>query len=199
MSIKTITRTTAILLALLFNTAWAQSFSEGVNAYNEGDYGTALEVFRSLAKEGSAEAQYNIGYMYEKGQGVPQADSIAVRWYRHASEQGNANAQFNLGVMYADGEGVLQDYSEALRWFRAAAEQGDAGAQNNLGAMYGNGNGVNQDQITAHMWFNIASANGSQKAREGRRIAAERMSREEIAEAQRRARACMESGYQDCD
>ena len=67
--------------------------------------------------------------MYANGEGVPQDDAEAVRWYRLAAEQGNAGAQLNLGAMYSNGEGVPQDDAEAVRWYRLAAEQGNAGAQ----------------------------------------------------------------------
>ena len=40
------------------------------------------------AKQGDAEAQYNLGVMYSTGQGVPQDDHLAVMWYRAAAEQG---------------------------------------------------------------------------------------------------------------
>ena len=58
-------------------------------------------------------AQYNLGIMYAKGQGVPQDYAEAVKWYRLAADQGIPTAQNNLGFMYAKGEGVPQDYSEA--------------------------------------------------------------------------------------
>jgi TPR repeat protein len=48
--------------------------------------------------------------MYYTGQGVPQDDAEAARWYRKAADQGHAGAQFNLGAMYADGQSVSQDY-----------------------------------------------------------------------------------------
>ena len=60
--------------------------------------------------------------MYDEGEGVPQDDREAVKWFRLAAEQGAARAQFNLGIMYADGEGVPQDDKEAVKWFRLAAE-----------------------------------------------------------------------------
>ncbi len=50
--------------------------------------------------------------MYGKGQGVPQDDAKAVKWYRKAAEQGYAGAQSNLGVMYGKGQGVPQDYAQ---------------------------------------------------------------------------------------
>ena len=68
-----------------------------------------------------------------KGQGVPQDDKEAVKWYRLSAEQGYAEAQFNLGFMYDNGEGVPQDYKEAVKWYRLSAEQGNALGQYNLG------------------------------------------------------------------
>ena len=52
--------------------------------------------------------------MYAKGEGVPENDAEAVKWFRKAAEQGDADAQYNLGVMYANGEGVLKDEAEAV-------------------------------------------------------------------------------------
>ena len=81
----------------------------------------------------------NAGYMYYTGEGVPEDDTEAVRWFRLAADQGHALAQNNLGYMYANGEGVPEDDAEAVRWYRLAAEQGFALAQVNLGLMYDNG------------------------------------------------------------
>ena len=44
--------------------------------------------------------------MYRKGEGVPENDAEAVKWYRLAAEQGGARAQSNLGFMYETGRGV---------------------------------------------------------------------------------------------
>ena len=104
---------------------------------------------RTDAEQGDADAQFNLGVMYDIGQGVLQDDAEAVRWYRLAAEQGDATAQYNLGNMYANGEGVLKDAAEAVRWYRLAAEQGDATAQFNLGVSYDNGEGVLKDAAEA--------------------------------------------------
>ena len=87
-------------------------------------------------------AQYNLGLMYNHGQGVPQDYAAAMSWYRKAAEQGLAPAQYNLGYMYDHGQGVPLDYALAVSWYRKAAEQGDGSAQNNLGVMYQIGQGV---------------------------------------------------------
>ena len=90
--------------------------------------------------------------------------------------------------MYANGRGVPQDDAEAVRWYRLAAEQGNANAQTNLGVMYAAGLGVPQDYVSAHMWFNLAAATGGENARKARDSVAASMTREQIAEAQARAR-----------
>jgi uncharacterized protein len=71
-------------------------------------------------------AQYNLGFMYASGQGVPQDYAEAVKWYRLSAAQGDAMAQSNLGVMYVNGQGVPQDYVQAHMWFNLAAAQGNA-------------------------------------------------------------------------
>jgi TPR repeat protein len=177
----------------------AQDLNAGFTAYRAGDYATALENWRPLAEDGDATAQVSLGRMYSQGHGVPQDYAEAVRWYRLAAEQGDAWAQDSLGVMYSQGHGVPQDYAEAVRWYRLAAEQGNATAQSNLGTKFEEGRGAPQDYVSAHMWYNIASANGHESAAEWRDELAQRMTPDQIAEAQARARTCMASDYQDCD
>ena len=102
--------------------AWA-GFDEGMAAYNRGDYATAIREWRPLAKQGVADAQYNLGVMYVEGLGVPQNYAKAVGWWRKAAEQGHATAQYNLGVAYHNGEGVPQNYAQAHMWHNLAASR----------------------------------------------------------------------------
>ena len=107
----------------------ADALDDAFAAYQRGDYATAVRIFMSAAKQGNAKAQNNLGYMYDKGRGVPQDYAEAARWFRLAADQGNANAQNNLGAMYDRGWGVPQDDTEAVRWYSQAAEQGHADAR----------------------------------------------------------------------
>ena len=141
----------AALLSIMPMMVTAQDFDKGFAAAQSGDFATALKEWRSLAEQGNAGAQSNLGVMYANGDGVLQDNAEAVKWYRLAAEQGYAGAQFNLGIMYREGQGVPQDNAEAVKWYRLAAEQGDADAQNNLGFMYVYGKGVLQDNVMAHM------------------------------------------------
>ena len=62
--------------------------------------------------------------MYRNGQGIPEDDKTAVKWYKLAAEQGIASAQCNLGVMYRDEQGVTQDNVYAHMWLNIAASSG---------------------------------------------------------------------------
>jgi uncharacterized protein len=68
-----------------------------------------LKWYRKAADQGNANAQFNLGKMYDDGDGVPQDHAEALKWYLKAADQGNASAQFNLGKMYDNGQGVPQD------------------------------------------------------------------------------------------
>ena len=87
---------------------------------------------KALADQGDAIAQYNVGFMYDTGNGVPENDAEAVKWYRKAADQGNAKAQSNLGLMYAKGEGVPENFVHAYVWWSMAKTQGHKGAKGNL-------------------------------------------------------------------
>ena len=78
-----------------------------MNSHAAQDKPSAQELadLRARADAGEASAQFNLGWMYTEGRGVPQDDAEAIAWYRRAAEQGNADAQFNLGWMYANGRG----------------------------------------------------------------------------------------------
>ena len=90
-----------------------------------------IKKLTQQANQGDASAQYNLGLMYRKGEGVPQDDVEGVKWYRLAADQGAAYAQYNLGLMYEKGTGVPQDYVQAHKWYNLAAAQGDSdGAEN---------------------------------------------------------------------
>jgi TPR repeat protein len=182
-----------VLLSLASVPAIAQSankaFNDGVAAFQSRDYATALKLWMPLAEKDDAEAQRNIGIMFQQGLGVPQSDAEAAKWYRRAAENGHARAQQNLGVMYEEGAGVLQDYVEAAKWYRKSAEAGNVVAKVNLGVMRENGfPGVPLNVVLAHMWFNLAAAQGSADAANFRDEIAADMSPEQVAEAQRLAK-----------
>ncbi len=72
--------------------AFADMAAVAREAYRHGDYATALALYRSLAEQGDAAAQYILGGMYDKGEGVPRDTIEANKWWYRAALHGNADA-----------------------------------------------------------------------------------------------------------
>lgn len=70
---------------------WAD-YLGALESYNLGDYRGALKEFRPMAEEGNAAAQLLLGFMYERGQGVPQDYVQAHLWFNLAARQGDEKA-----------------------------------------------------------------------------------------------------------
>jgi len=173
-------------------------FQKGLDAAQKGDFATALREWKPLAEQGNAPAQFNLGLIYAKGQGVTRNYKTALKWFRLAAEQGLAGAQFNLGLMYEKGRGVPQNDKTAAKWWKLSAEQGLADAQYNLGLMYEKGRGVIQDNVYAHMWGNLAASNGNEIGGKLRDLVAKKMTTSQLEKAQDLARECMKKNYKGC-
>jgi len=111
---------TTLLLSTI-NFAEAQSFRQGVSAFNRQDYVSASRIFIPLAELGAPAAQSYLGFMFQTGRGVPQNYTEAAMWYRRAAEQGDSLAQYSLGLLYDRGQGVPRDIVEASKWLNLSA------------------------------------------------------------------------------
>lgn len=131
-----------VLSLMLVVPAGAGEANNALTAFKRGDYASAVKEWRALAAKGDADAEFNLGLMYETGMGVPQDRAQALIWYRKAANQGQADAQNNLGFMYAKGIGVTKDPVKALTWYRKAAKQGHARAKNNIRMIHANERGA---------------------------------------------------------
>ena len=92
----------------------------GCNNKTDQEETAEVRTVREKAEQGFAEAQYNLGVMYERGEGVAQDKAEAVTWCRKAAKQEHAEAKFSLGVMYHNGEGVPEDKVQAFAWMLVA-------------------------------------------------------------------------------
>jgi TPR repeat protein len=109
------------LITLAVQTAYADR-NDGAYAYLQGDYETAYNTMISLANTSDDKiAQYYLGVMYMKGQGVEQDYKVASEWFRKASEQGLAVAMYKLARLYTKGEGVPKDLEFAYVWYSVGA------------------------------------------------------------------------------
>jgi len=81
------------MLASFAPMALADSYDDAIDAYNSGDYATALKLLQPLADQDDADAQTSLGEMYDSGEGVAQNFGEALKWYRLAATQGDDDAQ----------------------------------------------------------------------------------------------------------
>ncbi len=73
--------------------------SKAFQALRNFDYAKALGLWKTSAEKGNADAQYQLGRMYQLGQGVEQSDRVAKSWYRLAAAGGNNVAKSRLSRM----------------------------------------------------------------------------------------------------
>ena len=152
------------LLYMIVLTVTAADFKTGLDAYQRGDFATARAEWTPLAEAGDAHAQYNLGLLLARGQGVEQNHTEAAKWYEKAASQGVPAAQYNLGVMYANGQGVAANPEQAAKWFLKAAEQGVTDAQTGLGSIYHEGEGAFRNYAEAAKWYRKAAQEGMASA-----------------------------------
>ena len=177
-----------LIIAAFFSfslSATAQNFEKGMDALKRHDFESALREWRPLAALGHADAQYQVGNLYEYGRGVRQSDVEAVKNYTSAADLGHAAAKYRLGVLYDNGWGVIQNDLEAAQWYKMAAELGHDYAQFDLALMYAYGTGVKQDYVQAYMWMSLAIAQDNPHMVKHRVGIADNMTLAQIARAQR--------------
>ncbi len=108
----------------------------------------ALKILIHDAESGGVDAQIILAEMYSTGQGVPENQQKALKWYKiaaetkipaketvrfsfknknvpqtlkiliHDAENGMVEAQINLALLYVAGEKVPEDKQKALEWYR---------------------------------------------------------------------------------
>jgi TPR repeat protein len=153
-----------ITAVFLFSFLCVHLGAKAVSAVPTDSSVVSFSEMQQEAEKGNANAQYNLGRMYQNGAGVAVDTGKALEWYTKAAAQGNENAQYNLGVMYHNGDGVAQDRKRGVELISQAAEQGFAWAEYTLGVIYQNGEGVPVDRKKAVEWYTKAAEKGNPKA-----------------------------------
>lgn len=134
-------------------------FNKGNAAFRANEYAKARHIWMPLAEQGHTQAQYAVGRLYEKGNGVERDFATAAKWYRLAAENNHADSQYRLSVGYAYGLGLKKDESLALVWLRKAANNGQKRAQKVLGRAYEEGRlGLSVDSEKAKYWYDKAES-----------------------------------------
>lgn len=82
----------AIAVSTFSSTAAVSGFDEGVASYRSGNHTAAFKEWTEAAQRGDVDAQYNLGCLYVRGEGIPQNRAGAIDWLQRAADQGDIDA-----------------------------------------------------------------------------------------------------------
>jgi|GEM_PF-4692968 len=136
-------------------------FQRGYAAFVGGDYPKATRLWLKAATGGNSNAMTAVGYLYNKGWGVPLDYRKAPDWYEKAATAGDLNAMYDLGTCYQRGRGRKKNYALAMKWYQSAAVLDFAPAMYAIGQLYSLGDGVPRDPAKALKWYRKAAAAGN--------------------------------------
>jgi TPR repeat protein len=161
------TKTICSLVIFSFLTVapvFADDMKDGIMAFHQKDYKTALKKWKPLAQEGNLTAQNNLGVIFNRGLGVKRNPEEAVKWFNMAAMNGEANAQYHLGKMHYEGKGIPRNDKEAMKWLMMSSKKGNGKADFQIGLMVEAGHGAKQDNKEATKWYTKSAEKGYAKA-----------------------------------
>jgi TPR repeat protein len=110
----------------------AALFVEAARVNRAGDTRRAFRLWLACAQAGDRGCQLNVGYCYQRGEGVHRNAAKAIYWYRRAYRGGEASAANNLGLLYRE-RGELR---RAIAWLGRAVQRGSIDSALHLGEIY---------------------------------------------------------------
>ncbi|EJK61582.1 hypothetical protein THAOC_17902, partial [Thalassiosira oceanica] len=108
------------------------------SAYDEGDYGLqqdtsrAIELRTEAARLGDLNAHFNLGCIYDEGDGVEQDVARGVRHFQHAAIRGHPESRYELGC-HGYNE---RNHELAVRHWMISAKMGDSDSLNEIKDMF---------------------------------------------------------------
>ena len=147
-------------VVLMVAPASAATVKDGVDAWQRGDYSTAVSIWRPLADTGDGDAAFNLAQAYKLGRGVPTDLGQAKTWYGKAAQAGHVQGAANYGLLlFQDG-----DRKSAMPWIAKASAAGDPRAQYVYGTALFNGDVAQRDWPKAYALMTRAAAAGLPQA-----------------------------------
>jgi hypothetical protein len=116
------------------------------------------------AEAGDAAAQFQLGRLYFRGEGVAKDEKAALAWIEKSAAQGNTDAITSMGYFYSKGAGVPKDEKKAVEWFRRGAEAGSATCKLNLGLLLRQGETIQLSNDESLRLMHEAAMSGSAEA-----------------------------------
>ena len=139
-------------------------YQQGVVRYRAGDHAGAAVLVRKAADAGNPTATYEMGYLYEFGDGVPKNPAQSAQWYERGARMGNAAAEAAVGQLYEDGNVVQENWDTAAQWYTKSAQQGYVMGEFRLGRAYQYGVGIPININAAELWYSRAAAQGDSQS-----------------------------------
>ena len=160
------------------------------------DHKRAFQLMERAAKLGSVRAQGSLSMYFSEGIGTTADDAKSLEWGRRAADAGDLRSQFIMGMRFRNGVGVTRDPAQAVAWWTKSAERGFVRSQVLLGSLLAQQaaapevkpEAASEYRIEAAKWLIVSDSPrlpGAEKALENLR---EKMSAEEFASAETRAR-----------
>ncbi len=148
------------LVAIVMAVPAVASVKDGVDAWQRGDFSSAVAIWRPLADAGDGDAAFNLAQAYKLGRGVPTDLGQAKIWYGKAAQAGHVQGAANYGLLlFQDG-----DRKSAMPWIEKAAAAGDPRAQYVYGTALFNGDLASRDWPKAYALMTRAAAAGLPQA-----------------------------------
>lgn len=138
-----------------------EAFQRAMAAKMKGDFGVLLKEMSALADKGYVKAQFRMGWIYERGLGVPQDYQKAREWYEKAMANGGSSAMARMGVLYELGLGVEKNYTKAANYYKEAIRLENGLGYAALGWMYETGKGVQLDKLKAAEYYRQGMERGN--------------------------------------
>ena len=113
-----------------------KAYEQGMAFYNNKEYDKAFESFKKACDGGNMRGCFNLGIMYEEGNGAEKDFSKAAELFKKACDGGNMNGCYNLGTIYANGNDVEKDFSKAAELFKKACDGGEMNGCRSLDIIY---------------------------------------------------------------
>jgi len=146
-------------LSVFTYTAFASTTNAGDDAYRQGDFASAVDLYKADADQGDAQAAFKLAKMSLEGL-IPNRESgDAMRWFTRSCELGKAEACIEVGKYYEfgvndTGEKIPQDYEKAREYFLKAAQKKEEFGQYKLAYLYAQR--VFNDDVEGLKWAMLA-------------------------------------------
>lgn len=149
---------TAIAFIVFAVPSQSKDSESGQQAFESGDYVTALAEWEPLANQGDPVAQFGMGILHLDGNVVPKDYDAASDWFLQAAQQGLFEAQALVFSNIPEGYGPPLEM--VIEWLEPVAKAGNTFAQFELAYIYHLGNRVPPDLEKAVMWYQKSAAGG---------------------------------------